>query len=99
MHHTVDMSRSGGFVFSAWSPTGETLRKLGRGVIVAGALGLLAYSAVTAWHVLGELRTVRLSDCARALDSVSVGDAVLCIIGYKLGGELLRAIARASRAQ
>jgi hypothetical protein len=43
------------------------------------------------------LANVKLSDCRRALDVVSVRDAVLCFLGYRLGLELLRSVTRRPR--
>jgi len=40
---------------------------------------------------------VKLSDCRHALDVVSVRDAVLCFLGYRLGLELLRSVTRRPR--
>jgi hypothetical protein len=40
---------------------------------------------------------VKLSDVKRALDVVSVRDAILCVVGVAIGRELLRAVARVGR--
>ena len=75
------------------------LRDALRLAIVAGAIFMVIYCLETAWSVLGELRSVKLSDCSRALTVISVRDAILCLVGWRLGTELLRAVVRAKRSQ
>jgi hypothetical protein len=50
--------------------------------------------AQTGWQVVQELRRIRLSELRKVLDVLTVGDVVLCLIGYGLGKELVRAIVR-----
>src|SRR5262245_20147749 len=90
MDDTLHVRRSD--TFTLVTEPSETVRKVARNAFVLAALGLVAYAMVSAWHVIGDLRAVRLSDVAHALDSVSVGDAILCVVGYKVGAELLRAV-------
>ena len=78
---------------------GANLRDLARLAIVACAIFMVIYCLETAWSVLAELRSVKLSDCSRALTVISVRDAILCLVGWRLGTELLRAVVRAKRAQ
>ena len=70
-----------------------------RFAVVAAFLALFAYCMRTAWAVLGDLSHVKLMDCKSALNVVSVRDAVLCVVGYRIGTELLRAVVRARRAE
>jgi hypothetical protein len=70
------------------------IRDLMRGVVVLALVGVLAYCLLTAWAVLGELSRVKLVDCKTALTVISVRDVVLCVIGYRLAIELLRAVVR-----
>jgi len=69
-----------------------------RGLAVVALLSLLAYCLHAAWIVLRQLEHVTLTDFKHALDVVSVRDAVLCVVGYKVGTELLRAVVRSRRA-
>ena len=68
-----------------------------RGLAVLALLALLGYCLHAAWIVLRQLEHVTLTDFKRALDVVSVRDAVLCVVGYRVGTELLRAVVRARR--
>ena len=79
--------------------SGGYLRDVARGAVVIAALVMVVYCVETAWAVLGELRTVKLVDCSRALTVISVRDAVLCLVGWRLGTELLRAVVRTRRPQ
>jgi hypothetical protein len=75
----------------------HVLRDVVRGLTVLGFAGVLAYCLHTAWAVLRQLQYVKLADMKHALDVVSVRDAVLCGVGYRVGTELLRAAVRARR--
>lgn len=55
-------------------------------------LALLAYCVTVGWEVLQQLRAVRLLDLTDALRVVSVRDAILCVLGWKIAKELLRAL-------
>jgi len=79
---------------AAWAPEGSALRDLGRTAVVVAFVVLLGYCLTTAWTVLGQLGRVKLADCRHALDVVSVRDTVLCVLGYRVGIELLRAATR-----
>ncbi len=83
------------FTFSAIRPGPSTLKNAARVAVVVALLGLLAYSVTRAWAVLGELEAIKLIDCRRALEIVSVRHAIVCLVGYRLGRDLLRAVARA----
>jgi hypothetical protein len=72
----------------------SALKDLARLTAVVAFLVLFAYCLRTGWAVLGELGNVKLADCRRVLDVVSVRDAVLCLLGYRVGLELLRAVTR-----
>ena len=73
------------------------VREVVRTVAVLALLALLAYCVHAAWIVLRQLEHVTLAEIKRALDVVSVRDAVLCVVGYRVGTELLRAVVRARR--
>jgi len=47
-----------------------------------------------AWDVLAHLGTVKLAECRHVLDVVTIRDALLILLGYRLGIELLRAVTR-----
>lgn len=99
MHGTAERMAASvaDFTLSTFGVGRDALRKGARVVVILGLLALLAYCLQTAWTVLAELERVKLSEVKRALDVVSVRDAVLCLVGFAIGRELLRAIARASR--
>ena len=73
------------------------LREVMRVLTVLGLVGVLAYCVHAAWTVLRQLEHVTLADMKHALDVVSVRDAVLCAVGYKVGTELMRAVVRTRR--
>jgi hypothetical protein len=75
------------------------VRDVTRAAVVVAFLVVLTYCLRTAWDVLGELSKVKLVDCKNALTVISVRDAVLCVVGYRIGAELLRAVVRARRTQ
>ncbi len=75
----------------------HAVREVVRGLVVLALLALLGYCVHAAWIVLRQLENVTLADIKHALDVVSVRDAVLCVIGYRVGTELLRAVVRARR--
>ena len=79
--------------------TGKLLREAVRAAAVLGLIALLGYSVLTAWTVLSQLEHVTLAECKHALDVVSVRDALLCVLGYRIGTELLRAVVRARRSE
>jgi hypothetical protein len=78
-------------------PASSRVRDAARFTAVIGFLVVLGYCASIAWDVLRHLANVKLSDCRHALDVVSVRDAVLCFLGYRLGLELLRSVTRRPR--
>jgi hypothetical protein len=75
----------------------NVVREIARGVAVLGLLVLLVYCLHAVWMVLRQLEHVTLAEIKHALDVVSVRDAVLCVVGYRVGTELLRAVVRARR--
>jgi len=75
----------------------HAVREVVRGVAVLAFLALLAYCVHAGWTVLRQLELVTLADIKHALDLVSVRDAILCVIGYRIGTELLRAVVRMRR--
>jgi len=85
--------------FVVIEPAGE--RNLMRAALRGGAmLGLLlafAYCAETAWEVLGDLGRVSVADVTQALRVVSVRDAILCMVGWRIGRELLVALVQRRR--
>ena len=73
-------------------------REIVRTVAVLALLAVLAYCVRSAWIVLRQLELVTLAVIKHALDVVSVRDAILCVIGYRIGTELLRALVRVRRS-
>lgn len=68
------------------------------GVAAAVALlALLVACAQTAWQVLQTLGQVKLSDASHALQIISVRDAVLCVVGYRVAVRLGQVIIRKHR--
>ena len=77
------------------------LRTLVREVLgVGAAVGLLValvLCAQTAWQVLQVLGQVKLSDATHALSIISVRDAVLCVVGYRVAMRLVQVFIRNRR--
>ncbi len=72
--------------------TREVYRKTAQAIGTAGVLVVFGYCLRTAWDVLQGLGRVSVADVAQALRVVSVRDAILCIVGYRIGRELLSAL-------
>jgi hypothetical protein len=70
----------------------DVLRGGIRALATAALLVVFAYCVWTAWDVLQGLGRVSLADMAQGLRVVSVRDAILCVIGYRVGRELLTAL-------
>ena len=64
---------------------------LGRAFGLVGLLDWTTICAVTAWRVIENLRQIPLLQLRLALASVSVGDALLCAVGWVVVRETLRA--------
>ncbi len=92
MHAPFDGIFPIGFSVLSTGREGPLLREAMRVAIVILAIALFGYCIKVAWDVLGQLEGVRLVDCMRALQVVSVRDAVLCLVGYGVGKELLKAV-------
>lgn len=99
MHGTAERMAASvtDFTLATFGVGRDAIRKGARVVVVVALLALLLYCCQTAWAVLTELGHVKLSDVKRALDVVSVRDAILCLVGLAIGRELLRAVARMGR--
>jgi len=70
------------------------------GVVGAVALlVLLVVCAQTAWQVLQMLGQVKLSDASHALQIISVRDAVLCVVGYRVAMRLVQVFIRSRRTR
>jgi hypothetical protein len=72
--------------------SGHLARRALRVAATAGLLVVFGYCAATAWDVLRALARVSLADVAQALRVVSVREAILCLVGYRVGRELLAAL-------
>jgi len=73
-----------------------------RGLRVVATVGLLVafgYCAGTAWGVLQGLGHVSVADVAQSLRMVSVRDAILCAVGWRIGRELVVTLLQARRAR
>jgi hypothetical protein len=97
MHGMMDRMAESAATFTLVRLNRETLRRIARFSVVVALLALLAYCMRVTWLVLDDLAVVKLSQCRRALDVVSVRDAVLCLVGFLLARELVRSVARLSR--
>lgn len=75
----------------------QSWRTAARSVSTLALLALLAYCISVAWDVLQQLSAVRLLDVTDALRVVSVRDAILCVLGWKIAKELLRALVAVRR--
>jgi hypothetical protein len=69
-------------------------RRLARGLVLLGLFALFGYAVWRAWAVLSDLERVKLVELRRAFELVSVRDAILCVVGWRVGRELLHAAAR-----
>jgi len=68
------------------------------GVVAAvGLLVILVVCAQTGWQVLQTLGQVKLSDASHALQIISVRDAVLCVVGYRVAMRLVQVFVRSRR--
>lgn len=72
-------------------------KAIARALVVVGFVALFAYSLSRAWFVLGELGHVKLVELRNVLEVVTMRDAILCVVGYRLGSDLLNAALRARR--
>jgi hypothetical protein len=70
----------------------DLLRAALRVLATAALLVVFGYCTWTAWGVLQGLGRVSLADMAQALRVVTVRDAILCLVGYRVGRELLTAL-------
>jgi hypothetical protein len=77
----------------------DLIRKTARAATTACVLILFGYCLRTAWDVLQGLGRVSVADVAQALRVVSVRDAILCVVGYRIGRELLTALLHTRRAR
>jgi hypothetical protein len=75
----------------------DVARSAARTALMAALLVAFAYCARTAWDVLGDLGRVSLADLTQALRVVSVRDAILCLVGFRIGRELLVAAVQRRR--
>ena len=73
-------------------PASDWLRRAVRIAATAALLVVFGYCVYTAWGVLRDLGRVSLADMAQALRVVSVRDAILCWVGYRVGRELVTAL-------
>lgn len=92
-HDNTAAAASDAIVFAAEPAIARDLvRSTVRAVGTAGVLVLFGYCLRTAWDVLQGLGRVSVADVAQALRVVSVRDAILCAVGYRIGRELLAAL-------
>ena len=81
----------------------EAGRDLARRALRVATTALLlvafAHCLRTAWDVLEDLGRVSVADVAQALRVVSVRDAILCMVGYRIGRELLTMAVQTRRAR
>ena len=79
------------------APERDLARSAVRIALTGGLLVAFAYCARIAWGVLGDLGRVSLADLTQALRVVSVRDAILCMVGLRIGRELLVAAVQRRR--
>jgi hypothetical protein len=77
----------------------DLVRRTARAAATAGVLILFGYCLRTAWDVLQGLGRVSVADVAQALRVVTVRDAILCVVGYRIGRELLTAMLSTRRGR
>jgi hypothetical protein len=77
----------------------EFARNALRWAATSATLVLFGYCLRTGWDVLQGLGRVSLADVTHALRMVSVRDAILCTIGYRIGRELLVAALQTRRGR
>jgi hypothetical protein len=70
----------------------DLTRRVLRIASTAALVVVFGYCMKTAWDVLQDLGRVTLADMAQALRVVSVRDAILCIVGIRVGRELVTAL-------
>jgi hypothetical protein len=94
MADAVRMMRSWRGVYRVPSIDAEQLRDAGR--IVARVLVTVAfvYCALVGWDVVQKLREVKLSELREVVRLVSVGDALLLLVGWSLAREIIRSLTR-----
>src|SRR5262249_5559310 len=95
MSETVEMLRGWRRWTVAEKPN-ETLRKYLRHALTLVALLVTAFCARTGWYVLQDLQRIKLAELRHVPEVLTVGDVVLCLVGYSIGRELLRALLRRS---
>jgi hypothetical protein len=93
MAETVEMLRGWRRWTIAEQPS-ETVRRHLRRLLTLVALVITVYCARTGWWVLQDLQRIKLVELRHVLDVLSVGDVVLCLVGYGVGRELLRGALR-----
>jgi hypothetical protein len=94
MRHTSDRTASATaeYIVVDPAPSLDVPRRAVRIAATAALLVVFGYCVYTAWGVLQGLARVSLADAAQALRVVSVRDAILCLVGYRVGRELLTAL-------
>jgi hypothetical protein len=94
MLHTSDhtASATAEYIVLDPAPSSDLLRRTLRVTATAALLVVFGYCGYTAWGVLQGLGRVSLADMAQALRVVSVRDAILCMVGYRVGRELVTAL-------
>ena len=79
-------------------PAPDFLRRAIRVAAIGALLVVFGYCGYTAWGVLQGLSRVSLADMAQAFRVVSVRDAILCLVGYRVGRELVTALLQRRRS-
>jgi hypothetical protein len=74
------------------APSTDLMRRTLRIASTAALVVVFGYCMKTAWDVLQDLARVSLADMAQALRVVSVRDAILCLVGVRVGRELVSAL-------
>ena len=93
MSETVEMLRGWRRWTVAEKPN-ETVRKWLARALALLALLVTVFCARTGWYVLQDLQRIKLVELRHVLDVLTVGDVVLCVVGFGVGRELLRGVLR-----
>ena len=90
--HDHTASATAEYIVVGPAHSSDFMRRALRVASTAALLVVFGYCMKTAWGVLQDLGRVSLADMAQALRVVSVRDAILCIVGMRVGRELVTAL-------
>jgi hypothetical protein len=94
MADAVRMMRSWRGIYRVPGLDADQMREVARIVARILITFVFGYCALVGWDVVQTLREVKLSQLRDVLSLVSVGDALLLLIGWSLAREIVRSLAR-----